>query len=167
MPAVETTIGPPWPVGPAILLLDEVSDLTIADLDELEARTSICVAVVSGACTGPALAAACAAHLLVAGPDATFGRPGSWADAVLRRGTGIMGRRAAGYLALSGRSVAAMTARSWGLVNTVAEDPLSEAQLLARGVASRSETAVRTILRQCTRGSHHDYAYARLTGAAH
>lgn len=161
----ELAARPPWPEGPLVVDLDRLADVSLDDLEALERRGAVSVGAVSGRCEGPALAAALAVDLLVAAPGAALGRPGEWANVVVRRGAGIAGRKVAAYLALTERLVAAEQARTWGIVSRVADDPLAAAAALADEIGSRSPRAVRTILRQAHRGAAADYAQARLTGA--
>lgn len=160
----EVRAGAPWPEGALVVDLDRIEAVTIADLEALERRTSVTIGAVTGSCEGPALAAALAVDLLVAGPDATFGRAGDWADVVIRRGTGIAGRKVAAYLALTERTIGAELARTWGIVSRIAEDPLAAAAQLADEIDARSPRAVATILRQAHRGAAADYVETRLTG---
>ncbi|MCZ7526656.1 MAG: enoyl-CoA hydratase-related protein [Acidimicrobiia bacterium] len=160
----ELVTGPPWPEGTLVVDLDRLGPVTLEDLAGLERRDEASVGVVRGRCEGAALAVAVAVDLLVATPGATFGRAGDWVDVVVRRGTGIVGRKAAAYLTMTGRAVDADLARRWGLVSLVADDPGAAATGLAEEVAARSPVAVATILRQAHRGAAREYTDARLTG---
>ena len=155
---------PPWPDGPVVVDLDRLGDVTLADVAALERRREVSVGAVAGPCEGAALAAAFAVDLLVAGPAATFGLPGPWADIVVRRGSGIAGRRVAAYLAMSRRTIAADLARTWGVVTTIAPDPVAESMALAERVAAHSPVAVATILREAHHGAASDYTMAAVTG---
>ena len=73
---IEKVTQAPWPPEPMVLLLDEISDLTLDDLSALDQRYILSVGAVRGTCEGSALAAALAVDLLIAAPDAAFGRPG-------------------------------------------------------------------------------------------
>jgi len=145
---------------PLVLALDGLEG-TMADLAAIEHRTTPTIGVVRDRCEGFGLAAATAVDLLVAAPTATFGRAGEWSPVVLRRGAGVMGRRAVGYLVMTGRRIDAATAHRWGLVSHLADDPDGVAGELQALVASRSPVAVRTILRQAHRGATADYAEVR------
>lgn len=160
----DVVVGPPWPDGPIVVDLDGLRDVTLADVAALERRREVSVGAVAGPCEGAALAAACAVDLLVAGPAATFGSPGPWADLVVRRGTGIAGRRVAAYLAMSRRTIAVDLARTWGVVTWIAPDPVAAAWELAERVAARSPVAVATILREAHHGAASDYTMAAVTG---
>lgn len=160
----EVRTGSPWPEGPLVVDLDRLAGATIADLEALERRTSVTIGAVSAPCTGPALAAAFAVDLLVAGPGATFGRAGCWADVVIRRCTGIAGRKVAAYLTLTQRTIDAELARTWGIVSRVADEPVATALAVADEIDARSPQAVATILRQAHRGAAADYVETRLTG---
>ncbi|MFC1825395.1 hypothetical protein ACFL9T_22000 [Thermodesulfobacteriota bacterium] len=162
---VEKVKQPPWPPEPMVLLLDELSDLTLDDLSALDQRFILSVGAVRGTCDGSALAAALAVDLLVAAPDAVFGRPGKWADIVIRRGTGIAGRKVMAYLTMTNRTIDAALAGKWGIVTSIAGDPVEAALGLAGKIAGRSQVAVATILRQCRLGTAKDYIDTRLTGA--
>ena len=154
----------PWPAGTLVVDLDGMQSVSIADLEALERRSSASIGVIVGECEGPALAAALAVDLLVASPQATFGRAGAWADVVIRRGAGIAGRKVAAYLALTERTIDAELARTWGIVSRVADDPAVTAAALADEIEARSPRAVATILRQAHRGAAGDYVETRLTG---
>jgi enoyl-CoA hydratase/carnithine racemase len=156
--------GAPWPGGPLVVDLDRLGGLSLDDLEALERRTEVSIGAVSGACEGPALATALAVDLLVAAPGATFGRPGDWSDVVIRRGTGVAGRKVTAYLALTGRTIDAELARTWGIVSRIADEPLAAAATLADEIAARSPRAVATILRQAHGGAAADYTETRLTG---
>lgn len=160
----EVRTGAPWPADAVVVDLNRLDVVTIADLEALERRSSVTIGAVAGLCEGPALATALAVDLLVAAPGATFGRAGDWADVVIRRGTGIAGRKVAAYLALTGRTIDAELARTWGIVSRIADDPLATAATLADEITARSPRAVATILRQAHRGGAADYVETRLTG---
>lgn len=144
--------------------IDRVEHLDADDLEGLERGGSLTVGVVEGRCDGARLAAAVCVHLLVAGPSATFGMAGDEIDLVLRRGTGLTGRRVAAYVALSGRFVDAERARCWGLVTEVCHEPRSRAEAILDDVGARSGHAVRTIVEQAVRGSGRDHLESRHTG---
>lgn len=160
----EVRTAAPWPRGPLVVDLDGLVGLSLDDLEALERRPEASIGAVSGACEGPALAAAMAVDLVVAAPGATFGRPGDWSDVVIRRGTGISGRKVTAYLAMTGRTIDAELALTWGLVSRVADEPLAAAATLAEEIGARSPRAVATILRQAHRGAAADYTETRLTG---
>lgn len=145
-----------------VLDLDALQAISGADLAALESGAPV-VGTILGDCTGHRLAAACCVDLLVSGPDARFGAPGGWTDLVLRRSVGLVGRKVAGYLALSGRWVDAERARRWGLVNEVHDDPRGAATRLADLVTGRPPVAVATVLRQARRGAAADHARTTLT----
>ncbi|MFV0315889.1 MAG: enoyl-CoA hydratase/isomerase family protein [Microthrixaceae bacterium] len=137
---------------PLLLTLEGVS-CTGEDLVALEGRTAPSIAVVRGACSGAALAAAVSVDLLVCAPGATFGSPGAWSPWVMRRGEGIMGRRAVGYLVMTGRRISADTAHEWGLVSYISPEPEAFASVLVERLASQSKVAVKTIMAQAHRGA--------------
>lgn len=161
---VDRVHKPPWPAGPMVLLLDEITEVTIEDVAALEDRKTLCVAALKGKCEGASLAAAFAVDLLVAAASATFGRPGAWSDIVIRRGIGIAGRRVMAYLAMTDRTIDAHRARGWGIVSLIDEDPVAAAVKQAEDIAKHSPAAVETILRQCHQGAFQDYIVTRLTG---
>jgi enoyl-CoA hydratase/carnithine racemase len=142
---------------PVIIELDSAEG-SVGDLAAIEHRPNVSIGVVTGRCEGFGLAMAMAVDLVVAAPGATFGRPGPWASVLVRRGPGIMGRRAVGYLVMTDRVIEAETALHWGLVSHLADDPSREAAEILAGVATRSAIAVRTILRQAHRGAAAHYA---------
>jgi enoyl-CoA hydratase/carnithine racemase len=160
----ELVTGPAWPPRPFVVDLDRLGPLTPADLASLESLDSVSVGVATGLCSGPALAAAFAVDLLVAGAGASFGRPGIWTDLMIRRGKGISGRKVMAYLAMTGRSIDSATALRWGLVNLISDDPADEAQRLADQIAQRSAVAVAAILAQARRGAAADYVRSGVTG---
>lgn len=106
------------------------------------------IALVRGQCVGGSLELALTANLIFAGTDALFGQPEVKLGTMAPVGSCIlperMGRAQAEDLLLSGRSVSALTAQEYGLVNDVSDDP--EAAALAyfdRYFASMSATGVR------------------------
>jgi len=124
---------------------------SISDLADLEQTDGVTVGVVTGDCTGIALAAACAVDLLYCAPDACFGRAESWTEYVLDRATVLVGRRMAGHLAMSGRLLPAQRMARLGFVNTVAPAPHTKAQEIAELIRQRPATAIRTVLTQTRR----------------
>lgn len=160
----ELVTRPPWPDGSFVVDLDALGPLALHDLAALERRSIPSVAVIRGRCEGAALAVACATDLLVAGPDASFGRPGAWTDVVVRRGTGIMGRKSSAYLTMTDRCVGAIVARRWGLVSRIDDDPVAAALETAEVMGARSPVAVATVLHQAHRGAAADYILTGLTG---
>jgi crotonobetainyl-CoA hydratase len=124
---------------------------SVSDLTDLEQIDEVTVGVVTGDCTGIALAAACAVDLLYCAPDACFGRAESWTEYVLDRATVLVGRRMAGHLAMSGRLLSAQRMARLGFVNTVAPAPHTKAQEIAELIRQRPATAIRTVLTQTRR----------------
>ncbi|HEY0803970.1 MAG TPA: enoyl-CoA hydratase-related protein [Pseudonocardiaceae bacterium] len=120
----------------------------VGELTDLEQADVVTVGVVTGDCTGLALAAACTADLLYCAPDACFGRAGSWTEYVVRRATVLIGRRAAGYVAMSGRMMPAQRMARLGFVNAVAADPHERARAVAELIGQRQAAAIRTVLAQ-------------------
>lgn len=156
--------GQPWPDECFAVPLDDLGTLTLGDLAALERRSIPSIGVVQGRCEGAALAAAFAVDLLVAGPDASFGNSGAWSDIVIRRGRGIIGRKAVGYLTMTSRSISAEVARRWGLVTYIDHQPAEAAQRLVDLICARSDIAVATVLKQAHRGSGSDYTLSALAG---
>lgn len=120
----------------------------IGDLAGLEQSGVVTVGVVTGECTGLALAAACTVDLLYCSPDACFGRAEDWTEYVVRRATVLIGRRTAGYLAMSGRMMSAERLARLGFVNAVAVDPHERADAVAELIGRRPAAAIRTVLAQ-------------------
>lgn len=162
--STDLSTGPPWPDECFVVPLDALGPVTLGDLAALERRSTPSIGVVQGRCEGAALAAAFAVDLLVAGPDASFGNSGSWSDIVIRRGSGIIGRKAVGYLTMTGRSISAEVARCWGLVTHIDDQPAEAAQRLVDLIRARSDIAVATVLKQAHRGSGSDYTLSSLAG---
>jgi enoyl-CoA hydratase/carnithine racemase len=94
---------------------------------------------------GTGLVANC--HIVVAGPEASFGlteiRLGLWPFLVYRAVAAAMGERRTLELSLTGRIFGAREAREFGLAHEVAEDAAGRAVEIAREVAGFSPTAVR------------------------
>lgn len=161
--STDLVTGCPWPPTCFAVDLDALGPVTLGDVMALEQRSVPSIGVVRGRCEGAALAMAVAVDLLVAGPDASFGNPGAWSDIVIRRGGAIMGRKAVGYLAMTGRSISADVARRWGLVTNIDNEPLTLARTLVDLVGMRSDVAVATVLKQAHRGTGADYGLSALT----
>lgn len=147
----------------SVLDLDDAHPIGIDALLDLLAAPGVTVGVVRGRCDGWRLAAALCVDLLVAGPGATFGSAGDAYDAVLRRARALAGRHVAAYLAATDRMVDAATARQWGLVCIVADDPLDAARSLSEGIDQRSPVAIRTIIRLTRMGAARDLRTSRVT----
>jgi enoyl-CoA hydratase/carnithine racemase len=109
------------------------------------------IAAVHGAALagGTGLAANC--HIVIAGPDATFGlteiRLGLWPFLVFRALTAAVGERRTVELALTGRVFGAAEARELGLVHEIAADLDARALEVASALAESSPTAIRSGLR--------------------
>ena len=95
---------------------------------------------------GTGLVANC--HIVVAGPEASFGlteiRLGLWPFLVYRAVAGALGERRTLELSLTGRIFGPGEARDLGLAHEVAEDAPDRAGEIARAVAEFSPTAVQT-----------------------
>lgn len=120
----------------------------IGDLTDLERADAVTVGVVTGDCVGHALAAACAVDLLYCAPDACFGRAEAWTEYVVRRAAVLIGRRAAGHLAMSGRMVPAVRLARLGFVNCVTAAAHDRATAVAELISTRPAAAIRTVLAQ-------------------
>jgi enoyl-CoA hydratase/carnithine racemase len=95
---------------------------------------------------GTGLVANC--HIVVAGPEASFGlteiRLGLWPFLVYRAVAAALGERRTLELSLTGRIFGAGEARDLGLAHEVAEDAAGRAGEIARAVAEFSPTAVQS-----------------------
>jgi len=120
----------------------------VDDLTDLEQADAVTVGIVTGDCTGLALAAACAVDLLYCAPDTCFGRADDWTEYVVRRAAVLIGRRAAGYLAMSGRMVPAERLARLGFVNAVTDAAHERATATAELISTRPVAAIRTVLAQ-------------------
>jgi enoyl-CoA hydratase/carnithine racemase len=93
---------------------------------------------------GTGLVANC--HIVVAGPEASFGlteiRLGLWPFLVYRAVVGALGERRTLELSLTGRIFGGAEARDLGLAHEVTEDAAGRAEEIARAVAGFSPTAV-------------------------
>lgn len=100
-------------------------------LHEMLAWPRPIVMAVRGQCLGGGLEFAAAGSLIFAGPDAQLGQPeiklGVFAPAASVLLPLRIGQSRAEDLLLSGRSITAMQAAVWGLVNEVADDPAAHA----------------------------------------
>jgi len=102
------------------------------------------------AVTGPAIAGGTGlvanAHIVVAGPAATFGLPeikiGLWPLLVFRALTQAVGERRATELSLTGRTITAAEANQMGLVTEVHESPEPRARELAVAISSYRREAI-------------------------
>ena len=120
----------------------------VRDLTDLERADAVTVGVVTGDCTGLALAAACTVDLLYCAPDACFGRAEAWTEYVVRRAAVLIGRSAAGHLAMSGRMVPADRLARWGFVNAVTAAAHERATAVAELISERPTAAIRAVLAQ-------------------
>lgn len=157
----------PLPAGTVVVDLDGVTRLDITDLLAVVTRATATVGVTARTCHRHRLALAMCVDLLVAAPAATFGQPGPWTDLVVRLGVPICGRPAVKYLAMTDRTINAVRAQTWGLVNLVDHDPSSVAVELAERVAARSSIAVSTILALAHRGAATDIVQSLTTAGVH
>jgi len=106
------------------------------------------VAGVHGAALGGGTGLVANCHIVVAGPEASFGlteiRLGLWPFLVYRAVAGALGERRTLELSLTGRIFGPGEARDLGLAHEVAEDAAGRAGEIARAVAEFSPTAVQT-----------------------
>jgi len=106
------------------------------------------VAGVHGAALGGGTGLVANCHIVVAGPEASFGlteiRLGLWPFLVYRAVAGALGERRTLELSLTGRIFGPGEARDLGLAHEVAEDAPDRAGEIARAVAEFSPTAVQT-----------------------
>jgi enoyl-CoA hydratase/carnithine racemase len=106
------------------------------------------VAGVQGAALGGGTGLVANCHIVVAGPEASFGlteiRLGLWPFLVYRAVAGALGERRTLELSLTGRIFGPGEARDLGLAHEVAEDAPDRAGEIARAVAEFSPTAVQT-----------------------
>lgn len=117
-------------------------------LDRLERLPIPVIAAVNGFALGGGLELAMAADLRVAGPGSALGQPEitlgnlpGWGGT--QRLPRLVGVARATEMILTGELLSAAKALEWGLVNTVAEDPLTAATQLAERIAERNPVAVR------------------------
>ncbi len=105
------------------------------------------------------------ADAVYAAPTATFGFAeidhGAVPSVLVTRGLGVVGRRRAMDLALTGRRFAAAEAWQLGLVHVVADDPRTAAEDALDMVAGWPPASVRTVTRLLTAGVLDDHADAR------
>ncbi|WP_326522874.1 enoyl-CoA hydratase/isomerase family protein [Sphingomonas sp.] len=112
----------------------------------------VSVAALNGLALGGGLELALACTFRVAAPDATFGLPEIrlgvmpcyGATQLLPR---LIGEGRALDLMLSGRSIDAATALSWGLIDKIADDPVAAAAVWAEARTGRAPVAEQAIRR--------------------
>ena len=117
----------------------------------LEWPRPILVAI-KGQCLGGGLEFACAAHLLFAAPDAQLGQPemklGVFAPAASVLLPLRIGQARAEDLLYSGRTISAVAAASWGVINEVSEDPVAAALVyFEKHLASKSAASLALAVR--------------------
>ncbi len=104
------------------------------------------IAGVRGAALGGGTGLVANCHIVVAGPEASFGlteiRLGLWPFLVYRAVAAAMGERRTLELSLTGRTFGGAEAREFGLVHELAGDAEARAVEIARTVAEFSPTAV-------------------------
>ena len=104
------------------------------------------IAAVQGAALGGGTGLAANCHIVIAGPDTTFGlteiRLGLWPFLVYRAVEAALGERRTLELALTGRNFEAEEAKEYGFVHEVTADPRVRAMEVAQMVAGFSPTAI-------------------------
>ena len=104
------------------------------------------IAGVHGAALAGGTGLAANAHILVAGPDATFGlteiRIALWPILIFRAVKAAVGERRATELSLTGRTFSGDEAHTYGLVHEVSTSPEARAAEIALQVAGYSPAAV-------------------------
>ena len=121
---------------------------------------------IRGQCLGGGLELAMAGNLLFAAPDAQLGQPemklGVFAPAASVLLPLRIGQARAEDLLLSGRSISALQAATWGLVNEVADDPVAAALLyFEKNLMGKSAAALACAI-QAAREPFAELARARL-----
>ncbi len=120
-------------------------------LDSLGRLPSTIVAAIRGRCAGLGLELALAADLRLAAADSSFSLPGAliglqhWGGGIARL-TRLLGRTRATDLAITGRTIDASTAESWGLVNRLVEDPDAAAYALAHALREAPQASIQQTL---------------------
>ena len=117
------------------------------------------IAVIEGAAEGAGLALSMACDVRVANDAATFAMPEVAAGAMpvfgaTQRLPRLIGRARASQMLLAGERIDAVTALSWGLVNTVTEpgDATAAAERMAASMCARGPLAVRYAKEAVSRG---------------
>jgi cyclohexa-1,5-dienecarbonyl-CoA hydratase len=116
------------------------------------------IAAVQGQCLGGGLEVACAASMIIAGPDAQLGQPeislAVFAPAASCLLPERIGQSQAEMLLLSGRSVGAKRARQMRLVDKVCDEP-AEAALawINKNITGKSPSSIRIAIA----AARHDY----------
>jgi cyclohexa-1,5-dienecarbonyl-CoA hydratase len=121
---------------------------------------------VRGQCLGGGLEFAAAGSLIFAAPDAQLGQPemklGVFAPAASALLPLRIGQARAEDLLLSGRSISALQAAAWGLVNEVADDPVAAALAWFDNHLARKSGAALALALRAARGLFAELARARL-----
>jgi enoyl-CoA hydratase len=121
-----------------------VSDLVYDTCEIIVTRPGPVIAVVTGAAVGGGAQLAAASDLRIAGPGARLrwiGPPGLDLAVGAWLLPDLAGRGAALDLVLTGRWLEAAEALALGLVNRVTDDPLTQAEQIAAGLAARGAGA--------------------------
>jgi enoyl-CoA hydratase/carnithine racemase len=104
------------------------------------------IAAVQGAALGGGTGLVANCHIVIAGPDATFGlteiRLGLWPFLIYRAVEKALGERRTLELALTGRIFGPEKAQEMGLVHEISADPETRALEVADSVANWSPTAI-------------------------
>lgn len=126
------------------------------------------IAAVNGYAFGYGCKVAIVSDIVIASEKAIFGLQGVSVGAVhvitLGRGRDVLNRNRLAYMLLTGDSIDAHKAESFGLVTKVvpAGQLYAETKRVAKGIAGHSPLAVRIIKRMLHRGSDDDYRYEDL-----
>ncbi len=118
-------------------------------LRRLEKLPALTIAVVDGACEGPALDLLLTTDYRIATPEAHLRASvvagGTWPGMALHRLTTQLGVARARRLGLLGMDVTAAEALQWGLIDQIAEEPAAAAREVLETLADRSgpELAIR------------------------
>jgi enoyl-CoA hydratase/carnithine racemase len=130
-------------------------------------RTPI-VAAVNGAALAGGTGLVANAHIVVAGPDATFGltevRIGFWPMMIYRALEQAMGPRRTLELSLTGRIFNANDGLEYGLVTEISEDAEKRAHDIAAQLAAYSPLAIGTGLDYVRQIHGHDWEHAGKVG---
>ena len=126
------------------------------------------VAGVHGAALAGGTGLAANAHILVAGEDAAFGlteiKIGLWPILIFRAVKAAIGERRAVELSLTGRTLGASEAQSYGLVHEVHTSPIERAGEIATLISGFSPDAVRSGLEYVHRTRDQSWDEAGATG---
>jgi len=128
--------------------LDALNLYSQALFDRLANHTAVSICVVHGAAVAGGCELALACDQRIAGPRARFRLPELELGLLPSGGgctrlTALIGPGRAREVILTGRTIDAQTALTWGLVNELHDDPLARAEELARALLSLDAVALR------------------------